>query len=271
MIVQTAPEGAPNLIIQQARHARLSGRFAEAYGNEEFSPVTPRDPMVYVASHHDEGWLPIDALMEQDAETGLPYNLTQTPLPYLLVTSAASPAFNEAYHPYSGIISSMHSYGLFNGRYGLSDEIFIDMISEQQQVATEEMLRHELDRQERLIYELHLSDEFAIWINEARLFHNYKLLQFFDTLALYFQMNHPITRAEAEFLNVPRTVGDDVTITITPIETGTYKLSPYPFQEDTTVFDYEGRFLSAQPAGTNLAELWEDAVRLTETIKLVRN
>lgn len=270
MIVQTAPEGSPNLVILQADHARLSGQFAAAFGNEAFATLIPKEPMVFVAAHHDEGWIAVDARLEQDVNTGLPYHLTQTPLPFLLETSAGSPAFNEAHNPYCGVLSSMHSYGLFNGRYGLSNKIFVDLVPEQYKVPVNNMLRSELDRQERLLNDLHLDADLAIWINEAHLFHNYKLLQFFDTLALYFHMDHAQERRESEFLRVPRSVGDDVTIRIEPVKSGTYALTPYPFREDSMTFYYVGRPLRPQPIGTDLQAVWDGVESQKEFIRLVR-
>ncbi|MDX1416313.1 MAG: DUF3891 family protein [Candidatus Promineifilaceae bacterium] len=270
MIVQTAPDGAPHLVIQQSDHARLSGQFATAFGNNSFASLMPREPLLFVAAHHDEGWTAVDARLEQDVNTGLPYHLTQTPLPFLVETSAGSPAFNEAHHPYSGLLSSMHSYGLFNGRYGLSDKIFIELIPEQDKLPVKSMLRAELDRQERLLNALHKDDDLALWINEAHLFHNYKLLQFFDTLALYFQMDHPEARTSTEFLNVPQAVGKDVTIRIDPVDQETYTLAPYPFFEDIMTFHYVGRLMWPQPMGTDLHTLWEEIEPQQEFIRLIR-
>ena len=164
----------------------------------------------------------------------------------------------------------MHSYGLFNGRYGLSDKIFIDDVPAEHRAAVEEMLRGELDRQERLIDSLHLDHEYALLINEARLFHNYKLLEFFDTLALYFQMTHPQERKISEFTNVPRAVGDDITVTITPLKSGAYALAPYPFRQESMTFSYGGRYLSAQEPGANMRQLWNTAQSYSEPIQIVR-
>ena len=44
------------------------------------------------------------------------------------MTSRLSPDFNERHHPYCGLLSSMHSWGLYNGRYGLSKLVLLDNI-----------------------------------------------------------------------------------------------------------------------------------------------
>jgi len=270
MIIQTALPHQPHRVISQTDHAVMSGQFAEAFGNEDFAGLSLVDPLVYVAAHHDDGWTAVDARAEQDPNTGLPYHLTQTPLPYLVETSAASPAANEAYHPYSGLLSSMHSYGLFHGRYGLSDKIFIDLIPAEYKTAVQTMLDGELARQERLKARLAQDKATAVLIQEDVLFHNYKLLQFFDTLALYFHMTHAEARAESHFANVPRATGDDVSITITPVRNNSYRLTPYPFVENKRAFSYNGRFLTPQPPGTDLAALLAQTPLVVEKVTLIK-
>ncbi len=303
MIIQTAPPHQPHRVIYQTDHAAMSGQFAAAFGNAEFAGLSLAEPLVYVAAHHDDGWTAVDTRAEQDPNTGLPYHLTQTPLPYLIETSAASPAANEAYHPYSGLLSSMHSYGLFHGRYGLSDKIFIDLVPAAHKTAVQTMLDGELARQARLkaILAGHSSadegrktddgrrwteDEgrktdapssvlrppspMAVLIQDDVLFHNYKLLQFFDTLALYFHMTHAAARAESQFANVPRAVGDDVVITITPVGDNVYQLAPYPFVEKEMAFSYNGRFLTPQPPGTDLAALLAQTPVVVERVTLIK-
>ena len=63
----------------------------------------------------------------------------------------------------------------------------------------------------------------------AKVFQNYKALQFIDTLALYFNRIHPSERVEQIFENVPLSRGEDVTVTIRPVGANTYQLSPFPF------------------------------------------
>ncbi|MCE2512003.1 MAG: DUF3891 family protein, partial [Acidimicrobiia bacterium] len=127
MIVQPPAGGAadaPHFVIAMHQHTAFAGSLAAGFGNDAFAGLEPAEPMQYIVDHHDAGWADLDARAPQNPATGLPYNLTATPLAQIVATSAASPKFNEAHHPFSGIISSMHTYGLYCGRYGLSDKIF---------------------------------------------------------------------------------------------------------------------------------------------------
>lgn len=270
MIIQTAPENAPHLVIRQTDHALMSGQFAAAFGNEEFAPLHPQDPMIHVAAHHDDGWATLDAHARQDPNTGLPYHLTQTPLPLLLETSAGSPDANEAHHPYSGLLSSMHTYGLYNGRYGLSDKIFINLVPADHKPALQALLDAEQARQTRLKSTLAQDSSLAPFVQDDTLFQNYKLLQFFDTLALYFHMVHRAARTESHFLHVPHTAKEDVTITIRPVGDGIYSLAPYPFREPEMTFHYHGRFLTPQPIGANLPTLLAQIDPTSEEVTLVK-
>ncbi len=269
MIVQTAPEGQPHFVIEQPDHTRTCGQLARAFGNERFNPPHPRDLVIYIVEHHDEGWQPVDALREQSPATGLPHHLTQTPLPYLIQTSKGSPDFNEAHHAYCGLLSSMHTYGLFNGRYGLSDFIFIDKIADAHRASAEAMLSAELDRQQRLKDVLVADPQTAPWVQDDALFTNYKLLQFFDTLALYFHMNCAEKRTEARFLNVPDGRGNDHTLTITPRADGAYTLHPFPFSDDALEISVQGRYIAPQPPGADLRLLFDSTPKTTQTYRLV--
>src|SRR5262245_6209679 len=216
MIIQTAPPGEPRLAIMMHEHTALSGQFARAFGNDRFEPVWPNDLMFYVVSHHDAGWAEFDRDPVTDETTGLPYNLIETPAEYITVTSRRSPDFNERHHPYCGLMSSMHSWGLYNGRYGLSKLVLIDKIPPPDRPLAERMLAHEIGRQKQLKAQIMEDAQSARWIEEDHLFQNYKQLQFFDTLALYFNRTHPSERAAQEFEHVPLNAREDANVTIRP-------------------------------------------------------
>ncbi len=271
MIVQRAPGGvadAPHFVIAMHQHTSFAGSLAANFGNDDFAGLEPAEPMQFIVDHHDQGWADLDAAAPQDPATGLPYNLTATPLPQIVATSAGSPAFNDAHHPFSGIISSMHTYGLYRGRYGLSDKIFLDSIGEELRPEVDAMLAAEEDRQSRLKEQLAVSD--PDHASDEYLFHAYKQLQFFDTLSLYMHMSPEGERGESEFHNVPRAVGDDVTVSVVELPGAVYALDPYPFAPDQLELATEGRYLAPQPAGTDLAAMLATTPIEAQTVHLVR-
>jgi hypothetical protein len=241
VIIQTAPSGTPRLAIMMYEHTALCLQFAHAFGNAQFEPLSPSQQMIHVVSHHDAGWFDFDRDPQIDPATGLPYNLVDTPPEFITVTSRLSPEFNQRQHAYCGLISSMHSWGLYNGRYGLSNLVLLDKIAEKDRPLADKMLNGELERQKRLKAELEADPESRNWVDERKVFQNYKALQFLDTLALYFNRIHPSERVEQVFENVPVSRERDVTVTIRPAGTNTYHLSPFPFAANGAEYAFRGR------------------------------
>src|SRR5262245_22458449 len=97
-----------------------------------------------------------------------------------------------------GLMSSMHSWGLYNGRYGLSSMVLIDKIPPHDRPLVQQMLDGEIDRQKRLKAELAQDPKTSAWIADRRLFQKYKKLQFFDTLALYFNRTNSRDRVKVK-------------------------------------------------------------------------
>ena len=244
MIIQTAEPGEPHLAIMMHEHTALSGQFVRAFGNRHFNRIQPEDLVEYVVSHHDAGWAEFDRDPVTNESTGLPYNLVETPAAYITRTSRLSPDFNERHHPYCGLLSSMHSWGLYNGRYGLSSLVLIDKIPQEDRPLADRMLEGEMVRQSRLKTQLAAQPEWATWLEDSRVFANYKQLQFFDTLALYFNRIHAGARSAQEFTHVPINPQEDTTIKIEPLKPGVYGLSPFPFSGDGAEFAFAGRMIA---------------------------
>jgi hypothetical protein len=270
MIIQTAPAGEPRRAIMMHEHTALCGQFARAFGNSRFEPLEPLDLTIYVISHHDAGWTEFDRNPVTDEATNLPYNLVETPAQYITVTSRLSPDFNQRHHPYCGLLSSMHSWGLYNGRYGLSNLVLIDKIPPHDRPLAERMLGDELERQKRLKEEIEKDPAMSGWLEEARLFQNYKQLQFCDTLALYFNRTHPSERGAQSFEHVPLNAQQDATVIVRPQGTGVYALSPYPFASSGAEFAFAARPIKPgqHAAGGGWAEVFRTVPTEWERFRL---
>jgi len=96
----------------------------------------------------------------------------ETPAKYITVTSRGSPDYNQRQHPFCGLLSSMHSWGLYNGRYGLSNMVLVNRFPPEEQSIVQEMLDGELERQARLKADLAKDASTAVWLDERRLFQN---------------------------------------------------------------------------------------------------
>jgi hypothetical protein len=254
MIIQPAPAGEKRFVSTMVEHLELCSQIISAFGNEAFERPEPYEEFVYTVAHHDRGWDETDANPVLHAESGFPCGLGTGAVPGVLDTSRRSPDFNEAQHPYCGLLSSMHSWGLYNDRYGVSEFTVlgggksVPIPPENEQFVTG-LLDDEITRQQRLKDELAASPDTAAWIDEKLLLRNYKLLQFIDTLALYFNLRHESQRAEEHFVHVSKSKDEDTTVTVRPIGDGRYEVSPFPFAGDELEVRCKGRYFDQISAG----------------------
>ena len=271
MFIQSARPGCPHHAVVMHDHAALSGQFARAFGNAEFEAPVPLDLVVYIIANHDAGWAAFDRDPVTDPQTGLPYTVFATPARHILPTSKGSPDYNQRHHPYCGLLSSMHTWGIYNGRYGFSSASRLNRISPDDKPAVDAMLAVEMERQTALKVELGQSTETADWVEEGRLFQNYKLLQFCDLLAIYYNTAHVEQRTEQTLTHVPISRDRDVTVTVRPKSPGVYALSPFPFTCDGAEFAFASRPLS--PGQSEHQCGWSAVLRKTptewETFRLV--
>lgn len=268
MILQNASEtgNSARFVMKNTEHAALAADIVWNMGNGDFDLPEPEEEIRYLITHHDHGWYELDNDPPINEQDGLPYNLVHTPMDYILQTSSASPDFNEKYSAFCGLLSSMHTYGLYNGRYGLSDAINMDWIPEDKRPAVDAMLSREMKRQQMLKEKLkgtELEDESVI-------FRTYKILQFADACALYFNMNPAGQRGQASFRNVPSTADRDEEIEVAETDEGTYMFKPYPFRSDEFTLSFAGRYLEENP-GSVSNKSFKSAQIEHQTVKIRRN
>ena len=120
MMTQTAAADEKNFVSTMIEHMDLCSQMARAYGNDRFQSLRPFDEVHYAVANHDRGWDDYDQMPMIDQETGLPFIMAKTPPVEAVKTNSGSPDFNEANNAYSGLLSSMHTWGLYNRRYGFS-------------------------------------------------------------------------------------------------------------------------------------------------------
>jgi hypothetical protein len=183
----------------------------------------------------------------------VPRGLGRVPADFGIEANRRSAELNERRHLYCGLISSMHGWGLFNSRYGLSNfrvrpggSLSVPIPPSHKDMG-ETMLTGELRRQERLKAELAKHPEARAWLEEKHLYQNYKQLQFFDTLALYFNLRHESERGIEVFTHVPKNAEEDAEVTVTPLGGGAYRVSPFPFAGERLTVACPGRYFRPLP------------------------
>ena len=267
MILQNQGHDHP-FVVSQLAHMNLAKQLAEAFGNDQFVSLAPNDEMLFVIANHDYGWNQVDEDLTFKSETGLPYNLVETPVSELMRTGPGSTEYCEGHHPYCGLMVSMHTYGLYTGRYGMSDKVYVDMISAEDRPLVDAMLARELSRQARLKKQLLLDKVWARWVSDEMLFYNYKRLQFFDTLALYFNLDADPLRRASTFKNVSMNLHQDVDIEVTPVASGVYQVHPFPFS--ASIVNVSLDRLKVKPeVGASLAKVRSELSLSVEDVQLV--
>lgn len=270
MIVQSAPAQSPRLVIAMAQHTALAGKFARAFGNSDFAAIAPRDEMLFATDHHDYGWMALDAEPARNPQTGLPWHLTDTPHDLSVQTLGPAIPMNEAHHPYCALLVAMHLWGIYNGRYGLSDQVLLDGIAPQYRPSFDEKMAQLQAHQDRLKRSLASQSETAAWVEDEHLFQNYKQLQFFDLLALYFNCTHPADRQSQEFRHVPKSATEAVTVRVVPAGGDRYVFEPFPFQRSSVTVSFEGRYLTPMArTDAELLEVWKSTPTSTQTVQLM--
>jgi hypothetical protein len=181
--------------------------------------------------------------------------MSRTPTPENMKTNRLSPEFNEKHHLFCGLISSMHSWGLYNKRYGLSRFVVRARtttsitVKNIYQGEVDALQANELARQKRLKAELAGNPATAVWADERLIVQGYKQLQFFDTLALYFNLYHASERGEQDYICVPMNPEADETLKLRKVSERVYSLAPFPFAVDRLKLVCMGRYMKPLPQG----------------------
>jgi hypothetical protein len=217
-------------IVLQTDHAALSGEFAANWGNEQFEEVRPRRAVLAAAARHDDGW----AIWER-APSLLSENGTIKPRNFLDVQVLSHLAFYRAQiaavsddDPYAGMLVSMHGCGIYNGRYG-TDPVLRLTFAEVERNAVDAFVREQEAQQQRLVTEHGIPDE-ERWTN-------YRLLQIFDRLSLYFCMKDVIAGESDELAHTPTSYGGpEVSLRIEPTGPWGVRIAPFPFSKSPASF-----------------------------------
>ena len=206
------------LVIGQTDHSRLVGQLAAHWGNAAFAVPEPYESVVRAAAYHDYGWLRYETSPLIDGESGEPFQFLKVPL-----TSAQMAAYQWSLDwmaeidTYSGLIVNMHRTGLWKGRYQTIKHPMGYNIKTMSPEIQAFIAKNEA-WQER---ERALLDHDNVWTN-------YKLMQVWDLLGLYFCCQDPY---EDYVEPVPAQYGDGegVVMRMKPVGAGKVAFDPYPF------------------------------------------
>ncbi len=209
------------MLLTQTDHSRLAGFLASHWGNSVFAPLEPYESVARAATFHDFGWLRYETSPEINPETGEPFTFQNLPF---------KPAHLEAYQwcvdwlasvdPYSALLVGLHRVGLWRSRF--------DTITHPAWRYGNIKLPTEIDA-----YVEHtrpILDEQRASIGGHTLWTNYRLLQVWDLLGLYFTCTDPYEHAVEP---VPTEYDGEslsgVRMTLHPLDERHVVMDPYPF------------------------------------------
>ncbi|ERG88010.1 MAG: hypothetical protein J07HX5_00151 [halophilic archaeon J07HX5] len=259
MIIATSADGYR--CITQHEHSKIAGRCALAWGNKEFSSPTPEESVVTATFTHDIGWREFDQRprLNTDTETGNPglINFHEVPAQTWVEMYEQGIETVAELDPYAGLVVSLHGVGLQTRRYGLTPEwnkpgeafrAFIENEQQRQQQLLERIADQAGDNvsaeDRTTLARLHDNNQTPERYT-GRLWCNYKLLQFWDTLSHLLCATTDQT-VDTTIEHAPVSVGADVSIRVHSETATTYQLEPYPFSRDPLVIPAVARTVSEQ-------------------------
>jgi hypothetical protein len=217
MIVRKEANGEM-LLIGQTDHSRLVGQLAARWGNASFAAPEPYDSVVRAAVYHDYGWLSYETSPIIDPTTGETPDFRQVGARQL-DSYQWCVDWMTGIDRYSGLIVSMHRTGLWRSRYGT---ITYPTAFNPRTLGPEIeafIARHEAWQEE----EQRRLDPAQIWTN-------YRMLQVWDLLGLYFCCQEP---GEDHIEPVPTAYGprgsDGVRLSMKAVAPRTIAFDPFPF------------------------------------------
>jgi len=272
MVVRDLKNGS-SVVSTQEDHAELSAQFAAHWGNKKFAKLRPYNTMVFATTYHDSGYREWEGNPPVNLAKGRPYaHREDIPSfePVELRSYAKNVEWLRSQDRYAALLVSMHRTGLWQNRYQTftSPKGRLRERSPEIKAAMKEM---EATQQEEKNGLGGGDPKF-----EADLWVNYRALQIYDLLSLYFCCDGyiPLTLPSPplsgertkergpeddqfeddqlkEDVLAPIRLGydsqEEVELRITPIGARAVKIEPYPFDVSPLKISVRARII---PRGT---------------------
>jgi hypothetical protein len=187
-------------------------------------PIAARDSVVRATERHDDGWAIWEQSPTVEPETGKPLNFLDVHISLHLGFYRACIATVTDEDPYAGLLISMHGAGIYRQRYGTDLNVKMNREPEAVKLIDAFVTEQEAEYPARVE---------SLGISDDERWSNYKLLQLYDRLSLYFCMNDLQTGAAA-------TINEYV---LEPAGPWAVRLTPYPFDGSSASFSMARRML----------------------------
>lgn len=207
-------------VVLQPDHGELAGQFAEQWGGDAVGTPRNHASLQVAARRHDDGWAVWEREPTINPGTPQPTGFLEVAVPSHLAFYRAGIAAIAEQNAYAGALVSMHGTGIYTGRYGTQPGLGLKQSAEYPELIGAFVAEQEAWQ----------ADQFAaLGIGEDERWANYKLLQVYDRLAIYFSLKD-LEGGEAETIApVPAAGGSEVELALEPLGPWRVRMRPYPF------------------------------------------
>jgi hypothetical protein len=226
-------------LVEHPAHARLAGRFAARWGNDEFPVPEPRGDILEAVTRHDDAWGERDRvpfLTRQGRPSAFSQELVgkysafeEIDLADYLGVRGRAAEVVAADNPFAAVIISMHTVDLLTTHADLSG--LGDADRELHRVFIEDQRQRQAGR----IRALSASPRSAPFASPGGMRRAFEFLQACDSLSLVVCSRYP-RPIPLRHLH-PRKDGTLAAIECTPLGNDTYRLSPSPLDAEEVVFE----------------------------------
>jgi len=225
-------------LTEQTEHARMAAELVDSWGGV-CAPVEPGDSVRLAVALHDAGWAEVDRSPQVNPDTRRPYSFLDIPQDVHVAAHTRTVRRARQADPYAGLLTSLHSAGLYRNRYGHLPHIAQRPIAPQWREAVERFLAEQDALQAELTAALR-PDPAVLWTH-------YRWFQLWDMLSLYCCMLSPAATPETLLCAVPRAPGEgDITFYLRGVGAG-FEVEPWPFAGDRIVLRWTARILPDRP------------------------
>lgn len=216
-------------VVLQTDHAELSGAFARSWAE----PGPRHASLAIAAERHDDGWAVWEQAPLIEPDTGRPLNFLDVQVPAHLAFYRAGIAAVADEDAYAGLLVSMHGAGIYRQRYGTDPGLKLTHADEVAEQVESFVAEQEADHGRRMT---------EAGVDDERRWADYRLLQVYDRLSLYFCMRDVEAGEEAELAGYR----------LEPLGPWHVRVEPFPFAASPARFTLLRRVLPKH--GPNLGE-----------------